>query len=397
MKKSIPTTNKSLGFTLIELAIVIIIAGLLAAPLIQAYSLYYQNQFRTKTISNIDMAKEQIAFYFNNTIHYPCPADRAVSANDINFGTAFDANCDPSTVGLTTPNTCTADGGICLVQGNVDLSIPLDGDTTDPNELVIIGAIPIKTIRDTNSYKISNEVALDAWGRKLTYAVSLGLTNSSTYKFNGGQIRAIDEYGSDTAGINGNAHYAVVSHGRDGKGAFNRESNTKFPCTTGQVDSENCDDDSVFSSAIGHYEANTASFFDDFSYFMINNSSSLWAFIPSTGHIYNLNNGNIGIRTGTPTEKLDVSGTLKASNNLKAAKICKKTGSSGCFNIESITGDTADFRCPTGQVLVGISNSAADCQVPAFTPPINFDCSPNWIHGIDSKGCVICTDGKKHC
>lgn len=397
MKKHEPQKNDG-GFTLIELAMVMIIMGLIAGPLIQYYALYYQNKMRQDTLDNIEADKAEISFFFNNTVRYPCPSDRALPITDPNFGREFHVTCDPTAVGLVAPNTCTASGGICLVAGNRDLSNPPDGDMTDANELIIIGGIPIASLRDTNLNQISNELAVDSWGNKLTYAVSHSLTTTATYKFNEGQIKAVDEFGADTAGINNDAHYVLISHGKNGKGAF-RATGTTIPFACGSslgIDDENCDNDGTFMSALGQYEGNTANYFDDYTYFMVNKSSSIWAFIPSTGHLYNLNSGNVGVNTTAPGDKLDVSGTLRANNNVKAAQICKKTGG-GCFPISAITGDTTDMRCPAGEVMIGISLSHAQCQVPAFTVPVNVDCSPFWVHGVTSKGCVICTDGTYHC
>lgn len=383
-------TRRHDGFTLIEMAIVIFIASLIYIVMFRAYD-YYQTVSRIEgTKSSLSNTNAQISFFFSNTLRYPCPADRTLPLSDPNYGREFDASCNPVAIGLTAPGDCTVGNGICLAAGTRDIdSSSVIGDVA--TELVLIGAVPIFSILETNDSFVPAESAADGWGSKLTYAVTLSQTNTATYKFFQGVIRAVDEFGNSTAGINNDGHYVLVSHGADQKGAFLEQGGLFNACgaTGATVDNENCNDDGIFAQALGHYEANTPSYFDDYVYFSKSQSSGLWSYIPATNHVINLNTNNIGIGTNTPDEKLDVAGTLRVDRNLKTGQICDAAGL--CFNIDAITG-TGAIACPGGEVMVGISNANEDCAVPAFAAPAaNVNCSPGWVHGIRTDGSIICT------
>ena len=373
------------GFTLLEIVIVLFISSLIYITLFKAYDYYRQVERIETTKSNLANSNAQISYFFSNALRYPCPADRSLALGDPNYGREFNTTCDPTLIGLTTLGSCTAGNGICLIEGARDIN----GDTI--GEPVLIGAVPIVTILETNDSFLPVETAIDGWGSKLTYAVTASLTNNSTYAFFAGVIEAQDEFGRPTAGINQDAHYAIVSHGNDGKGAHLESGQVGIACgaTAAAVDNENCNDDEIFVQALGHYEADTPQFYDDYVYFSKSQSSSLWSYITGTNHVVNLNTNNIGIGTDTPAEKVEVAGTLKVDNNLKASRVCDAVGL--CFNINVITGSGA-IACPMGQVMVGISNANEDCDVPTFSPPaVGVDCSPGWVRGIRTDGSVVCT------
>lgn len=387
MKRNYKNIRKQIfprGFTLIEVAIVIIIMGVVTLPLLRLYEQYILKQRILVTKENIQTSSTQISFFFTNTLRYACPSDRALPPSDPNYAREFDSSCNPAVVGLSVGG-CTAGGGLCMVAGTRDA----DGDGA--NDPVLIGGIPIRSLKDINQSVVSDSVALDGWGTRLTYAVTLSLTNNGTYKLYNGAIGAIDEFGQNTAGIKDDGHYVILSHGPDAKGGFTAAGVQTSPCgpVTVAKDNENCNNDAVFVQALGAYKSTSSNFYDDFVYFTKSQSSTLWAYIFGTGDIYNLNTNNIGIKTATPTERLEVNGAITTDNTVKSTSLCRKDGT-GCFNIDVIT-TTNKIRCPADRVMTGVSLGNEICQVPVFsgTKP-NVDCSPGWVHGIKSNGDVIC-------
>jgi prepilin-type N-terminal cleavage/methylation domain-containing protein len=161
------------GFTLVEMAIVILIMGILLVPILEAYSHYIKEKRIEDTRENIAAVTSGISGFQDVQARLPCPADATLAPGAANFGKEFDVNCNPAAIGLTAAGMCTAGNGICLVAGQRNLGGA--AGATDANELVLIGAVPIVSMRDQGVSE-RTAVANDAWGRKLTYAVTASLT-----------------------------------------------------------------------------------------------------------------------------------------------------------------------------------------------------------------------------
>ena len=161
---------------------------------------------------------------------------------------------------------------------------------------------------------------------------------------------------------------------------------------------ENCDNnDGIFSTAIRSLGLNNL-YNDDLLVFRHNSSRTSWARSfaspPNQTHIYNVNLGNVGVGTPTPTEKLHVGLDLKIETDAKAFEYCDNPGPLGsCFDTEQIAGPGSNCgdprfaayaisqgeiqcreiemapvtgNCPAGQYLVGISNQGnIHCEAPA--------------------------------
>lgn len=361
------------GFTLIELSLVLIIVSLLILPLLAMYTNYVIGKRITDTNENIETSTNYISTFFSATGRYPCPADPALAPTAANYGVES-----------------------CVVTGSI-VSTP--GLRTAANT-VLIGAVPITTIRNVLSAGddgfFPSASTLDGWDNRLTYAVTSSLTTTGTYKFYDGQVGAVDEFASNTAGINNDAHFAIVSHGANGSGAFSSFGTAVAVCpAAGSRENENCNGDARFMAALGVYEGAGANYFDDIAYFRKSSGASLWNFVPGTGHIYNLNTSNVGVNTDTPASKLDVVGTLRATNNIKVERVCTADGSK-CFNVKDISGTTG-INCAGTNVMTGITNGSTDCVAPTYAAPVNVNCAPAWITGIRTDGCVKCSDGSVKC
>ncbi len=386
----------SRGFTLIEMALVVIIIGVLMLPLVKTYDNYVISKREKTTKEHIDMVGDLLFRFLSNNGRFPCPANRATAPEAVNAGTEVCA-------GLPAVGACTPDGGICVVAGERDV------DGVAGNDPVVIGALPYKTVSESVDTFYGKDDVADGWGNKLTYAVSMALINA--YSDNMGAIRVIDEFGQDTAGIQSDALYVIVAAGRDRKGAFDIQGRQSVPC--GNVldarDNENCDADAVFTQALGQYETDAPTYYDDRVFTYITRSTNLWDYIDpgNPTDIRNTNPGNVGIGTNNPVVRLHVTdgggASIRAPGKVRTDKICDGVGGN-CFDTSTITGTpdavtttpdptTKGIRCATGYVMVGISEGNEDCQKITFTPPpANRECTgaTPWLGGLRSNGDIIC-------
>ena len=433
--------NSTAGFTLIELTIVILIVAVISLPLFNIYEGYIRAQKRQVTIERIDNIASQIRIFRPSTFSYPCPADRALSKDDAMFG--FE---DCAAFAALAINTCTANGGICRMSGSRDTDTPADGMN---NDSVLIGAVPFRSLDSITKGGIAVDGSLDGWNNKITYAVSARTTSyqpgrnsiSVGNDFKYGVISALDEFGNTTAGIgmfdldnadgdgnvttgkDGDAQFALVSHGRTAKGAFNLHGVNTYACDTTTIDGENCDNDSVFRSALGDYGSNSASFSDDISYFFRDQTGDLWGYIENpaggaTAHIRKLNAGRVGVKTGSAavTTTLEVNGTIKAPTTL-TEEICKTNGTNciptrflyDTYSSNTTLPTTSDpakqwkntcgtYPDGTGQAMTSITSGQANCassvNIPVPPGGVDVDCpAGTYVQGVTTKGCIICTDG----
>lgn len=237
--------NSESGFTLLEMAIVIIIGGILLSFLGTALLAYLkQNRIET-TEFRIAKIQEALTQYLSVNGHYPCVADRTLGADDAQFGRMVSATCDGAG----------SFSGTTLATGRAGIRVR-------------IGAVPTRTLN------LPDEMIADAWGRKFTYAVTGPQATNLNYTADGGAISVIDGAGNSLVSPDDTAHYVVISHGETGDGGFPLIAATlpSVPCPNGgTLDGENCDHlstpDAVFRSTLVTSDANLANFFDDYAYF----------------------------------------------------------------------------------------------------------------------------------
>lgn len=405
-KKNVYKTKKQsgqLGFTLLEMSLVLLIVALLTVPLMNLYNSHLENQKLTVTKENVKKAISAMATA--DPRFMPCPSDRSLPPTDPNFG---HENCNLAAI----PN-CNAGGtpvqGICRVRGSRDTN-------ADGNDWVIIGGVPI-TIdipgATTRTTILKGENSIDGWGRLLNYAIServsdhTNTTGADNFKY--GVISAIDEIGNATAGINGDAEFVIWSAGKNGAGAYQYLGGPVAPCPVGNRDSENCNNDFTFRQALGVYEGAGANYFDDISYFYLQGSGDLWSYAAARTagapeqHIYNLNKDAVLIGTnvtGGSGARLIVNGNLEAA-----------TAKAQFFS----AGGQASFS-PNGIPLVGDRACSGSNVLQSWNtlPPGNPNCGQpsimargisytrtcpagSLVKGITTRGCVLCTNGVELC
>ncbi len=394
------------GFSILEIAIVLVIAGLLLTMLLPTYKIYQNSKDYNKTIEHMEMVQETLREYYGLNGHYPCPANPNSSTGSANYGREQCRSniTDPCPAGLK-----------CVTSGSRDA----DGDgNPDP---VVIGTLPFRTLADNASdiNKFREFHGIDGYDMKITYAVSELMTNHANTVSNPinpqlGAVNVKDENNVDILAIPSSAHYVIVSHGQDRVGAYSRNGNSMGGCTildihgnvapvplgnnigaSGvKVQLENCDEnDAIFVNSL-RYLADTDAYFDDIVFFNTNASSSLWrisnASTATNTLIYNTNFGYVGVGVNNPVAKLDVDGDVKADESLVADNGFCMLSDTDCLFPENL-GGTGMTPCPPGEAATGIEGNELVCA-PLFTSIIDFTC-PNpgeFVTSFTNTGNVTC-------
>lgn len=396
--------NKSAGFTLVEMAIVLIIVGLLIAAGLPGLQVYNNKKNFEKTQENMRLAQEALREFYGLNGRYPCPADPTLAPGDEDYGEevcrADIADACPS-------------GLFCTDVGSRDAN---NDGAPDP---VLIGTLPSKTIADNAlfaKFKLAN--GQDAFLMKLTYAVSELMTDqvyniSNPANIQLGAIALKDEFERDLLDPPDSAHYIILSHGDNSRGAFSTDGADIGDCTivTGatptpppagsnigasgiELEKENCDrNDAIFVKALRSM-ADNDSYFDDTLFFNATVASSLWRrsnFSPPTdAYLYNTNLGDVGIGVTDPTNKLEINGDIKTETSIIADGRYCAPDATDCVAPEAL-GGSAMTPCPAGQIATGIENNDLICA-PLFTGPISFSCpiSGQFVTGFSNQGNVNC-------
>jgi len=388
--------NNNRGFSLLELALVMIIMGIMYAAVFSAYE-HYQNQKKLdntyETMRLIQGAFSEFAF---KNKRYPCPASRTAAPGDADYGVE---NCTNSPPGVVIADTGRDVG---------DDFVPATG-----TESVMIGAIPYKTMEPflVDNVLLANHT-IDTWGNKYTYAVTDLLAFTSSYNDEWGALAIEDEYGDSIINPANKAHIVVFTHGPDGKGAYSMDgvsvdscnfitlppSPTPPPGPALLDELENCDDDD--GDFLNALENNSdISYFDDTLNYQINKVSELWTTVGTVMYnsapvnLYtNTNPGNVGIGVKDPNEKLEFADGFTVSDNVILTSVCA-TGGVDCMPVSAITGNEPEMQCPDNTMGVkNIGENKVNC-VPIFTntTPANGTCpAGEYMVGFTNTGRVIC-------
>lgn len=351
------------GFTLLELAVVMIVIGILIIPLIGFYNNYVMQKIMIKTNGAMAETTNAIQRFYLLNGRYPCPAGRGNIPGDANYGV------EQCPTGLA-PESC--DGqGICRVAG------------IDPNKTVLIGAVPFA------SMDMQADDTIDGYYSKLTYIVTADLTNEATFSTTSisQQVQIVNSSGVVAETVQG----ALISHGRNRIGAYSVNSRTPVACGGGTADTENCDvDNRVTGAEHREYSETAANYFDDVLVKSDWTNSSIWEYTPnSPDDIYSRNSGNVGIGTSTPEAKLDVSGNLRA-DQLNAPSICNREGEN-CFSPDLIGGPEGVAISCKDEVMRGIENGKPICSGIKIDAMKGQSCGKGeFVQGI-VNGEVICS------
>lgn len=233
----------SSGFSLVDVAIMLAVAGLASVMLISGAATKKENKQVDVTTDHTAEIITAINTYVYENGHLPCPASGTISPASATYGKETD---------------CSA----AAVSGVSDPAVPTGYAATDA---IRIGVLPVRALG------LPDEYMIDGWGNRLTYVVIKKLaTNATDYTafttaVTTGVIQVVDSAGTQTTGASTTAinAYGLISHGQDGKGSYTRKGVSNVTCGTLEKDTENCDNDYVFRAMnINSTEAGANFFYD---------------------------------------------------------------------------------------------------------------------------------------
>ncbi|MCD8493844.1 MAG: type II secretion system GspH family protein [Alphaproteobacteria bacterium] len=254
-----PPAVKHNGFTLIEMAIVTIIAGILLVGAVQVYDRWVEQKKIDETHDKVAVINDAIQSYIQINSTLPCPARLNALPDDAG-----------GTYGVQTDCTAPPPSGVTEASGR-------DG------EPVRIGALP------TRSLNLPDEYAFDGWDNRFTFAVSAHMAETPVlYRTGKGAIFMLDSSGSASTNTGyslttpeGTAMYVIVSHGPDGQGAYARAATAPstlcIPASGADQQSENCDNDAYFKDTTLTSNAGNTQRFDDIVFYQMKDYTNLTA------------------------------------------------------------------------------------------------------------------------
>jgi len=242
-------TRNCAGFSLVEMAIVMCVIAVLAGGALVISSAQQEKNKYALTNQRIDAIVEAMKRQGFASGYLACPAPLNALESATNFGVATDCSA-PLVSGVTYPTA-------------YDVKIR-------------IGAVPVRSLN------LPKEMEYDGWGNRFTYFViedlakaeSTSLANFfSSSALNSGIIQVLDNVNNVMSMPasplsylgNGTVSFAVISHGRDGKGATNRKGVVVNACApTVAGDGENCNNDAILKDMrIFDGSGAGAQYFDD--------------------------------------------------------------------------------------------------------------------------------------
>ncbi len=168
------------GYTLIEMAVSMMVVGLIAAPAMSIYSNYTKTQKRLTTVQNIESVLSSIQTYRQKNGLFPCPAPLNVARGTASYGQDMCQWPTPAapTLTATAPATGACASGIC-VEASTRVAVPA---FTAFQQRVVEGAIPFRELQ------IDEKLTYDGYGSRLIYAVTQSMDNITTLNSANGAI-----------------------------------------------------------------------------------------------------------------------------------------------------------------------------------------------------------------
>jgi prepilin-type N-terminal cleavage/methylation domain-containing protein len=227
--------SRPCGFTLIEIAIVLVIAALIVAAGVGISVSMIDNARTRATRQNMESVKLALQNFLARNGRLPCPAVETLGSANAQYG------LEDTAVALTPATSCT---------NTVNLPKTTSGDAAKR------GVVPWKTLG------LTAEGARDGWGNQITYMVSVTPTTvnfdtvsgirGSLYVHSatavaaglpatGNQINACSTTADDNA-CNRAAAVVLISHGRNILGAYQPEGGrAPLPTSAAELENTNAD------------------------------------------------------------------------------------------------------------------------------------------------------------
>jgi type II secretory pathway pseudopilin PulG len=247
----------SSGFTLVEIAIVMVISSLFIIAGISLMRSWMAQATIASSQQRMSAIQQSLANFLTQHGRLPCPS--TFSPGGPNYGHE-----------VITP--CTAAAGTFAAAGRSGTIIPSPDGTAVSTPALVIGALPVRDLGLPDSFLANTN------GYMYTYAVPIYETSVPKYSptgaievENGGLV---DVTPSPPGGATtGTATYVVVDHGQDGKGAALSTTGliAKACVSAPGLDTANCSHTGVFVSA-PYSKAPGLNWFDDMIVYGANNN-----------------------------------------------------------------------------------------------------------------------------
>lgn len=386
------------GFTLVEMAIVVLIAGLILGPVMALYHQHLRQKSTEHTQDAVEKAEVALEGYLSMFGRYPCPAPLDAATTDADYGREQrDAVTDD----------CVADGvGIFEVtSANPDLAM-LGEDS------VFIGALPYRNA-------ILDEVyTLDGEGHRLYYAVTGALTDHNLFSNAEGGINIRSFAGDDLLETPDTAHYVIIAPNREGAGRYAKSGVLRDACPADADLGENCDFIGGGGDAEFVMNEQTVNFDDrivyrtmveqDFWQMQVSNNANIHMKDELADTLLMGDNPDLDVATALPPNSVlyldSPSGADPSEASLRVldalslsgtGEICDHTGN--CFQPADIAGPVG-LVCPAAQPYLqkvdfnNIHIADGDCtDLMMLSCPDNPDGTPNFIHGVNNEGEIVCS------
>ncbi len=372
--------KKSAGYSLIELATVMIIVGLLIAPMAAAYNSYQKKLAFEVTDDNIALVSTAMGAYRALNGRYPCPASLTADRESPDYGREGDCS-------ITTVAAGSCADGVCVKNSARSIAgVPIR---------VRVGAIPFRHLN------VSEDTAYDAYGQRLTYVLTEDLGDKDRFKMDGGGIGIVDTQippvsilGS--AGTENTAHFLILSHGANGKGAYLKTGTLRDVCgpVAESFENLNCQDESQppiyrqapYSTAQGlNYNDDTISYFvrGEVTPWLVNKDDRADIYLKDLSV-----DAKVGIDTSggvALNDKAKINSIARARTELKTTELCDQAGNN-CTYAGLIAGDDPKMECPSGQYMVAIGHNQSECK-----PEVFEKCETGKVvKEITAQGNIVC-------
>jgi prepilin-type N-terminal cleavage/methylation domain-containing protein len=230
------------GFTLIEMAIVLVIVGLLVGGGLAAIGPALEQTRSTTTKVNMDQAESALLLYVIRNNRLPCPADGSLPNTDSNYGLekslsgSSPAICDTSVVAIDHSvlpwKTLGIDEQYSLDGWNRRLSyIPAGGQTAPGLYSLVDNGTPVGCLyRNVTGATVRNNYC-DINAQGLTPSFPYGnyiavYATSTQSPFYGNELTLPNPSGNaaqaTVSGYGGRAAYVLISHGKSGLYGWNK-------------------------------------------------------------------------------------------------------------------------------------------------------------------------------
>ena len=378
IRKKMENREKSSGYTLIEMSIVMIVVGVILAASAVAYDLFLRNKKEVQTEISMSQITVSIGNFRAQYGRYPCPASLTAARGSADYGREK-SDCTDLTVAI---GTCSAAEGYCVEQSEAGRTIDHDNDGATPTPTPEIrprvrrGALPFK------SMNVPEEYAYDGYGNRIVYVVTERLAVANTFNLAHGGISIVDDQTPTPESLleaPGVGHFLIISPGRNNAGGYNNNGLLVQACPAATTpEGKNCDVTGIaeyVQTGINTTQTNTH--FDDRLSFFSSVEMSLWQRTAANrNNIEQRPGGFVGFNDSAPGDVAAVAGKMKTDGKLHTQEVCDESGTPGvmgnCFGSGLIGG--SGMNCDNGKYMVGIKDGDVDC-----VPNVAVGCPPNQL------------------